>query len=257
MTTIRMPQLGETIVEGTILKWLKKEGETIERDEPLFEISTDKVDTEVPSSVGGTVTKILVEEGQTVPVGTDLAEVSEDGAERWGRRRRVGRRRSRGSSGAAAPDEVAAPATESAAAVAEGSAAEMPAVEPATAQGAEATAASATAPAPAPSGGGSGDLPDRGPRSRILSPLVRRLADEHGLDLSRIEGSGTGGRITKKDVLAAIDGRWRGRARRPPPRSRPRHPPRRRRPAPGRASRSRPRWRDRATRSCPSRTSAS
>ena len=80
MTTIRMPQLGETIVEGTILKWLKKEGETVERDEPLFEISTDKVDTEVPSSVGGTVTKILVEEGQTVPVGTDLAEVSEDGA---------------------------------------------------------------------------------------------------------------------------------------------------------------------------------
>ncbi|HEX6398914.1 MAG TPA: dihydrolipoamide acetyltransferase family protein, partial [Actinomycetota bacterium] len=95
-------------------------------------------------------------------------------------------------------------------AVAEGSAAEMPAVEPATAQGAEATAASGTAPeraaAPAPTGVGSGDLPDRGPRSRILSPLVRRLADEHGLDLSRVEGSGTGGRITKRDVLAAIEG---------------------------------------------------
>ena len=88
MTTIRMPQLGETIVEGTILKWLKKEGETVERDEPLFEISTDKVDTEVPSSVGGTVTKILVEEGQTVPVGTDLAEVSEEGAGGGGRLRR-------------------------------------------------------------------------------------------------------------------------------------------------------------------------
>ena len=80
MTTISMPQLGETIVEGTILKWLKQEGETIERDEPLFEISTDKVDTEVPSPVTGTVSKILVEEGQTVPVGTDLAEISEDGA---------------------------------------------------------------------------------------------------------------------------------------------------------------------------------
>ena len=64
MTTIKMPQLGETIVEGTILKWLKQEGEHVERDEPLFEISTDKVDTEVPSSVGGTVTKILVEEGR-------------------------------------------------------------------------------------------------------------------------------------------------------------------------------------------------
>jgi pyruvate dehydrogenase E2 component (dihydrolipoamide acetyltransferase) len=212
MTTIKMPQLGETIVEGTILKWLKQEGETIERDEPLFEISTDKVDTEVPSSVGGTVTKILVEEGQTVPVGTDLAEVSEDGAQ--------------ASSDAAPqsqeesdPEPEPAPETakegssssESAQAVAEGSASEMPAVEPATAQGAEATAASGTAPAqtpaaPSPPADGPGDLPDRGPRSRILSPLVRRLADEHGLDLSRVEGSGTGGRITKKDVLAAIDG---------------------------------------------------
>jgi 2-oxoglutarate dehydrogenase E2 component (dihydrolipoamide succinyltransferase) len=217
MTTIKMPQLGETIVEGTILKWLKQEGETIERDEPLFEISTDKVDTEVPSSVGGTVTKILVQEGQTVPVGTDLAEVSEDGS---GGGADAG---GQASSGAAPPSQDGsepkpgmAPGmaneepSESAEAVAEGSAAEMPAVEPATAQGAEATAASRTAPAqaavPAPTGGASGDLPDRGPRSRILSPLVRRLADEHGLDLSRVEGSGTGGRITKKDVLAAIDG---------------------------------------------------
>jgi pyruvate dehydrogenase E2 component (dihydrolipoamide acetyltransferase) len=197
MTTIRMPQLGETIVEGTILKWLKQEGETIERDEPLFEISTDKVDTEVPSSVGGTVTKILVQEGQTVPVGTDLAEVSEDGA--------AGGDASGGgeSTGTAAP---AAPQKESEEAVAEGSAAEMPAVEPATTQAAAATSSdTAEAAAPAPSGRDSEDLPDRGPRSRILSPLVRRLADEHGLDLSRIEGSGTGGRITKKDVLAAID----------------------------------------------------
>ena len=75
MTSIQMPQLGETIIEGTILKWLKAEGDTIERDEPLFEISTDKVDTEVPSPVAGTVTKILVEEGATVPVGTELAEI--------------------------------------------------------------------------------------------------------------------------------------------------------------------------------------
>ena len=222
MTTIKMPQLGETIVEGTILKWLKQEGETIERDEPLFEISTDKVDTEVPSSVGGTVTKILVQEGQTVPVGTDLAAVSEDGA---GRGESSGGQAS--SESAPQPQDESTPepepepvpetakqgssSSESAEAVAEGSAAEMPAVEPATAQGAEATAASGTAPAqaaaaPAPPDGGSGELPDRGPRSRILSPLVRRLADEHGLDLSRVEGSGTGGRITKKDVLAAIDG---------------------------------------------------
>ena len=83
MTTIQMPQLGETIVEGTILKWLKQEGDQVARDEPLFEMSTDKVDTEVPSPVAGTVTKILVEEGATVPVGTVVMEVG-DGARRAG-----------------------------------------------------------------------------------------------------------------------------------------------------------------------------
>src|SRR5438105_9958909 len=77
MTQVRMPQLGETIVEGTILKWLKSEGEKVEPDEPLFEISTDKVDTEVPSPLGGTVSKILVAEGATVPVGTPVADVDE------------------------------------------------------------------------------------------------------------------------------------------------------------------------------------
>src|SRR6202162_4268934 len=76
---IQMPRLGETIIEGTVLKWLKAEGETIQQDEPLFEISTDKVDTEVPSPVTGVITKILVAEGQTVPVGTELAEVTVEG----------------------------------------------------------------------------------------------------------------------------------------------------------------------------------
>src|SRR5437867_12410010 len=80
VTSIQMPQLGETIVEGTILKWLKREGDAVDRDEPLFEISTDKVDTEVPSPVAGTVTKILVDEGATVPVGTPLMEIDEAGA---------------------------------------------------------------------------------------------------------------------------------------------------------------------------------
>src|SRR5438067_4072689 len=75
-----MPQLGETVIEGTILKWLKKEGESIDVDEPLFEISTDKVDTEVPSPAGGTVSKILVPEGETVSVGTELAQIEEGGA---------------------------------------------------------------------------------------------------------------------------------------------------------------------------------
>jgi 2-oxoglutarate dehydrogenase E2 component (dihydrolipoamide succinyltransferase) len=226
MTTIRMPQLGETIVEGTILKWLKQEGESIDRDEPLFEISTDKVDTEVPSPVAGTVEKILVQEGQTVPVGTDLAEVSEDG-----KAASAG-----GAAGAAAagdaarpsggtsetpqaegetergaePPAAAAPAAESAQAVSEGSAAEMPGVEPATSQGQEASddggrgAASGRGAAGTAEAAQQPELADRGPRSKILSPLVRRLAEENGLDLSRIEGTGTGGRITKSDVMAAI-----------------------------------------------------
>src|SRR5437867_5555859 len=81
-TTVTMPQLGETVVEGTITKWLKSEGEEIERDEPLFEISTDKVDTEVPSPVAGTLSKILVPEGETVSVGTNLAEIDDGSAGR-------------------------------------------------------------------------------------------------------------------------------------------------------------------------------
>jgi 2-oxoglutarate dehydrogenase E2 component (dihydrolipoamide succinyltransferase) len=231
MTTIQMPQLGETIVEGTILKWLKREGEEIERDEPLFEISTDKVDTEVPSPVSGTVSKILVEEGQTVPVGTDLAEVSEDGqaaggaapAEVAAGAGAEGGSTPAGGSEPASPDAgvgppsataPAAPAPEPAAAqpaaaesqqaVAEGSAAEMPVAEPATPQGAAASAAGQAPSGAGPAGSGA-ELPDRGPRSQILSPLVRRLADEHGLDLSQIQGTGTGGRITKKDVQGAIE----------------------------------------------------
>ncbi len=150
MTIIQMPQLGETIIEGTILKWLKQEGEHIERDEPLFEISTDKVDTEVPSPVSGVLTRILVAEGSTVAVKTDLAEITDDGAS------------------TASSASVAAPA---------------------------AAAPAAAAPA------------DSGSRSQILSPLVRRLAAEHTVDLTALLGSGTGGRITKKDVLAAVGSR--------------------------------------------------
>ncbi|HEY5904593.1 MAG TPA: 2-oxoglutarate dehydrogenase, E2 component, dihydrolipoamide succinyltransferase [Actinomycetota bacterium] len=179
MTSIKMPQLGETIVEGTILKWLKAEGEAVERDEPLFEISTDKVDTEVPSPVAGTLTTILVEEGATVPVGTQLAEVASD------------------------EDSVVAPADEAAASSAPptslasgGPSGETPG------QGAsDASAPPASAPVPAAV---AQSMPDRGPRSQILSPLVRKLAQEHGIDLSTVAGTGTGGRITKADVMAAV-----------------------------------------------------
>jgi pyruvate dehydrogenase E2 component (dihydrolipoamide acetyltransferase) len=178
VTSIQMPQLGETIVEGTILKWLKQEGEHIDVDEPLFELSTDKVDTEVPSPVSGTVTKILVAEGTTVAVGTALAEVdSGDGA-------------AGGDASGAAADHAAA-AHEPVAADAVGAAAPG--------------STSAVTPAPAaPLAPAASALPDRGPRSQILSPLVRKLAEEHGLDLSLISGTGTGGRITKKDVMDAV-----------------------------------------------------
>ncbi len=165
MTSVKMPQLGETVVEGTILKWLKAEGETVELDEPLFEISTDKVDTEVPSVAAGTLTKILVAEGSTVSVGTELAVIEGEAA------------------GAGAPEGSSQPAAS--------------APTPAPAAVAPAPVASAPVTAPATS------VADRGPRSQILSPLVRRLAEERGVDLTRLVGTGTGGRITKNDVLAA------------------------------------------------------
>ena len=182
MTSIQMPQLGETIIEGTILKWLKQEGDTIERDEPLFEISTDKVDTEVPSPVAGTVTKILVPEGETVAVGTELAEIdSGDGAAA-----------SPATPAAAAEDSAEDPAAEVSAISTEEPVPTPQAARPA----AQAPAAAAATTAPA--------MQDRGPRSQILSPLVRKLAAEHNLDLAAIAGTGTGGRITKHDVEAAI-----------------------------------------------------
>jgi pyruvate dehydrogenase E2 component (dihydrolipoamide acetyltransferase) len=185
VTSIQMPQLGETIVEGTILKWLKQEGETIAVDEPLFEISTDKVDTEVPSPVAGTVTKILVAEGETVAVGTALAEIDGEAA---------------GSGDASAAAASAGPAPSDSGGSDSGVGASV---------SADATTAPA-APAPAPVAAvsqpsgtifSSGAMPDRGPRSQILSPLVRRLAEEHGVDLATVQGTGTGGRITKQDVL--------------------------------------------------------
>jgi 2-oxoglutarate dehydrogenase E2 component (dihydrolipoamide succinyltransferase) len=194
-----MPQLGETVVEGTIVKWLKAEGDTVERDEPLFEISTDKVDTEVPSPVAGVIKSIKVPEGETVSVGTELAEVEEEGggaqqpqaeaeapaeaeppAAEPAQTEEVDSGQTPGGNGQAAPaQETPAPAPPA------------PAAAPPAAQAAPAAAAE-----PAPEGG---------PRSKILSPLVRKLADEHGIDLGQVQGTGTGGRITKKDVLAFVE----------------------------------------------------
>jgi pyruvate dehydrogenase E2 component (dihydrolipoamide acetyltransferase) len=190
-TPVTMPQLGETVVEGTIVKWLKGEGDSIERDEPLFEISTDKVDTEVPSPVAGVLKEIKVQEGETVEVGTELAVVDEGGDGQ-----------AAGPAAEAQPQEE--PAQDGDRAGGESTAGEATVTsdpEAATAQEAapERGTGAATAVSEAP------PAAERGPRSHILSPLVRKLAEENQIDLERVQGTGTGGRITKKDITAFID----------------------------------------------------
>jgi pyruvate dehydrogenase E2 component (dihydrolipoamide acetyltransferase) len=174
-TDVVMPQMGESIFEGTITKWLKKPGDKVERDEPLFEISTDKVDAEIPSPSAGVLKEIKVNEGQTVPIQTVVAVI--DGA---------------GSAVAAAPAPAPAPAPAKAAAPpAPAAAAPAPAPAPRP-------AASAAPPAPAA-------VPPRSGGERIhSSPLVRRMAAEHGIDLTTVPGTGAGGRISKQDIEAVI-----------------------------------------------------
>src|ERR671923_30068 len=195
---VKMPQLGETVVEGTILKWLKHEGDQVAQDEALFEISTDKVDTEVPSPAAGTLTQILVPEGQTVAVGTDLATIdSGDGA---------AAAHPEAAKEEPAPSDAASD-TASGPPVQESAPVETPQVEPAAVVAA-AQAPSQPTPSPkTPSTEPAAAQADQGPRSKILSPLVRRLADEHQVDLGQIQGTGTGGRITKNDILAFVASR--------------------------------------------------
>src|SRR6266550_2734090 len=201
-----MPQLGETVVEGTITKWLKKEGETVDRDEPLFEISTDKVDTEVPSPMAGKVVEIKVPEGETVSVGTELALI-----EASGNGQAAG-----GEGQAAAPAQAEAPTEEEEKAEApQGEAGESEAAqaeeEKPRAEPQPKAEPSPEQPEPAPSPQGDGQAQqaeastEGGARSQILSPLVRRLAEENDIDLSQVQGTGTGGRITKKDVQTYIE----------------------------------------------------
>src|SRR5437879_9993716 len=176
-----MPQMGESIFEGTITKWLKKPGDAIERDEPLFEISTDKVDAEIPSPAAGVLKEIRVEEGKTVPIQTVVALIEAPGAQ------------------AAAP-KPAAPAR-----------VQAPPPQPAQKPAAE-RPAPALPPMPSPERpAGEAEASEEetetltadGRRIRT-SPLVRRLARENKIDLGTIRGTGAGGRISKKDVLDAI-----------------------------------------------------
>jgi len=174
---IVMPQMGESIFEGTITKWLKKPGDKVERDEPLFEISTDKVDAEIPSPSAGVLKEIKVGEGQTVPIQTIVGVIDATG--------------SAAVSSAPAPAKTAAPAPAPAKTPA--------AAAPAPAPPRPAAPAPAAAPVAAPSASSSSTS------ERIhSSPLVRRMAKEHGIDLTTVEGTGAGGRISKQDIEAVI-----------------------------------------------------
>jgi 2-oxoglutarate dehydrogenase E2 component (dihydrolipoamide succinyltransferase) len=193
-----MPQLGETVVEGTIVKWLKGKGDTIERDEPLFEISTDKVDTEVPSPVAGTITEIKVQEGETVSVGTELAVIEESGAGGGGGETK----QAEPEAAEAKAEQPAAPAPQAAPA----GGGNGQSAQPRQAQQPQAASQPAPVSAPQPAAAAASvQAPERGPRSHILSPLVRRLAEENNIDVNQVPGTGTGGRITKKDILGFIE----------------------------------------------------
>ena len=175
MAEITLPQLGETVTEGTITKWFKKVGDSVALDEPLFEVSTDKVDTEVPSPISGVLTEIRVAEGDTVPVGTVIAVVGDAGA---------------------APAPAAAPAASAAVVTSTLASSNVSAPPPPSATvAAEAPPAPAPAPAPAATSSES---------STVLSPVVRKLIAENNLNAASITGTGPGGRITRDDVLAAI-----------------------------------------------------
>jgi pyruvate dehydrogenase E2 component (dihydrolipoyllysine-residue acetyltransferase) len=191
---IVMPQMGESIFEGTITKWLKKPGDKVERDEPLFEISTDKVDAEIPSPSAGVLKEIKVAEGKTVPIQTVVGVIEAAGAA------------SAAQPAAPAPAKSAAPAARSTPAPAS-PANGKPA---APAQAPARTAGAATPAAPAATGAGSSATPASGGAKeggRIhSSPLVRRMAKEHGIDLSGVAGTGSGGRISKQDIEALIAG---------------------------------------------------
>ena len=202
-TEVVMPQMGESIAEGTITKWLKKVGERVERDEPLFEISTDKVDAEIPSPAAGTLTEVRYKEGDTVEVNTVVAVLDGDGA-------------------AAAAPPAAKPAAEKPAPVEAAppppppqEKAPSPPAPPAAAPAPPAVAppappaAAPSAPAPvqakpAPTQDGTDASVDELRRTKS-SPLVRKIAQEHGVDISRLEGTGLSGRVTKNDILSFIE----------------------------------------------------
>jgi pyruvate dehydrogenase E2 component (dihydrolipoamide acetyltransferase) len=190
-----MPQMGESIFEGTITKWLKKPGEKIERDEPLFEISTDKVDAEIPSPAAGVLKEIKVTEGQTVPIQTVVAVIDAAGA------------------AAAAPAPAKAAEAPKLAEVAQ------PKPEPQ-----KAAAPAAQAAAPAPKAATPAQPAAAGEKVRS-SPLVRKIARENEIDLTQVPGTGAGGRVSKNDILAAVGSGGSGASAAPAAKAAPSAPP--------------------------------
>ncbi len=189
MTVVTMPQLGESVTEGTILKWLKQTGDPVELDDSLCEIETEKVTAELPSPFAGTMGKILVPEGETVEVGADLCEIEEgavpSGAAPGGEKAQEGRWA--GGPMAIPPDERPS------------------AAPPSVAGNGGVAQKEAAAPEPVAAATGRSERPARpDSRERFYSPVVMRLAQEHDLDLTTIQGSGIGGRITRRDVEARI-----------------------------------------------------
>ncbi|HKC47759.1 MAG TPA: dihydrolipoamide acetyltransferase family protein [Gemmatimonadales bacterium] len=195
---VLMPQMGESIAEGTLSKWLKKVGDAVKRDEPLFEISTDKVDAEIPSPSAGVLAEIKVEEGQTVPVQTLVAVLETE----------------KGAAAAAPAPAPSAPA----AAKPEPAAAAKPAPAPAPAPVAPRPAPSQ--PAPVATTGGNGETAEDRLR-RKSTPLVRKIAAEHQVDISQIPGTGFAGRVTKQDILGFIERAPAGAPAPPTPGTRP------------------------------------
>jgi pyruvate dehydrogenase E2 component (dihydrolipoamide acetyltransferase) len=205
MQQFKMPQLGETVLEATVTRWLKRPGDTVEMDEPLVEVSTDKVDSEIPSPAAGALTKILVQEGETVLVGAVMAEI--DGEMEAGSSNGSPAEAPTSQAEEVTPPEPSVPAPDGDApgTAAEPAESEPEQTPPPPPPPAAEQPSRPMAPAAAPPSDGQ---PFRG----VLSPLVRKLASDNDVDLSSVTGTGTGGRITKQDVLSAAANRSKSAA---------------------------------------------
>lgn len=184
-----MPQMGESVVEGTISKWLVHEGDQVSEDQPLCEISTDKVDTEIPSPAAGTIAKIVAQEGETLPVGSVLATIEETGARPAAAARAPVSKPEPLMREAGAPPQAAAPASREPERVAP---APMPQAKPRPSP-------------PAHDGAQAATLAADGGEHRRYSPVVLKIAAEHGIDLNRVPGTGIGGRVSKRDVMKYLE----------------------------------------------------